>query len=139
MYFLYSSEDIYQETLLQNILILLVLKLFSVLANGILTKCSDSKIISSIANFLKYNTRLWVLLIAIIESNTIKLAFNSFIQLLSNGVLKKQDKLNLVVTFAFLFILLLNLFQLFDAVSQNYQFCCLLVSEEHGSFTTVEL
>jgi len=43
------------------------------------------------------------------------------------------------ISWAFLCLLLLRLFQLLDAVSQIYQIGCLQVSEEHGSFTTVEL
>lgn len=80
------------------------------IANEIHKRYNENKMIKTIANGLKYNTRFWVLFIAVIESNTLLLTFNSFLQLLSNGLVKIQDKFNLLVTFIFLFFLLFYTF-----------------------------
>lgn len=60
--------------------------MLSLIANAIYKRLVDKKLIKSIVRELKCNTRLWVLLIAIIETNAILITFNCFLQLLSNGL-----------------------------------------------------
>lgn len=63
--------------------------------------------ITSIIRDLKNNAQPWVLFIAILENNMIKLSFNCFLQLLSSGLVQKQDKLNVMIAYSFLLALIL--------------------------------
>jgi hypothetical protein len=105
VYFLHATEDVYRNNFVLNLLIFLLLKLcFLIFAQ--LFRVSGQSFLKSARNAFKHNSRWWVLLMAMVESNMIKLTFSSFIQILQSGIYIPQDKLNLIAAYLVLFCML---------------------------------
>lgn len=101
VYFLESTKPIYAENFIYGLAFFLILKLLSVI---FCWKKSANPLIKGVYNYLCNHSKLWNLLITLIELNLLMLTFSGFMQLLQPSSLNFSNKVNLVIGSMVLFL-----------------------------------
>lgn len=117
VYFLFSTTDFYQNNLITTLLYFLVLKIF----HGIFYQLRKKHSLFERAyKFLRIQTRVWTLIVAIIEMNAVLLTFSSANQLLFNGCKVSLDRLNLVIMYGLFFCVVVYSLGFYSFVYSEY-------------------
>ena len=126
LYFLYSAEEIYKNSLIITILYYIVVKLVQFLFYLGRKKC---KIVEKMHTFLKYQSRWWTIIASFVEANGVMIGFCCVLQiklLTGNDFL---DKVNSV------FMLLM----LFGIIFYGSSFCLLVKNYQKKKYAKVLL